>query len=282
MIKNPLLVCLFFAFVLTIGCKKKEPDPVIVIPTLPTTYEFETTPSWSDEFTTNGLPDAAKWGYDVGGSGWGNNELQYYTNGVSKNARVENGSLLIEAHKEVSNGKNYTSARLITKGKAEFLYGRFEIKAKLPTGVGTWPAIWTLASASNYGTDYWPDNGEIDIMEHVGYDQNVVHNTIHIKAYNAKLNNQKTAIKTISTASTEFHVYRLDWTPQKLEMYIDDISSFKFENDGKGWQTWPFDRKQHLLLNIAVGGDWGGLRGVNDASFPAKMEIDYVRVYNLK
>jgi beta-glucanase (GH16 family) len=244
--------------------------------------QFESKPFWTDEFDKNGLPDAKKWGYDVGGSGWGNHELQYYTKDNLKNARVENGKLIIEAIKEPFEDKNYTSARLTSKGKADFLYGRFEVKAKLPKGLGTWPAIWMLATDQSYGQNYWPENGEIDIMEHVGYDPNVIHASVHTKSYYHSIGTQKTAVRTIPTSMTEFHVYRIDWTPEKIDSYIDGELYFTFKNEKTGWKEWPFDKKQHLLLNLAVGGDWGGQKGVDDSIFPQKFEIDYVRVYKMK
>src|SRR4026208_2586222 len=148
---------------------------------------------WSDEFDYNGLPDPKKWSYDVGGHGWGNKELQYYTERRKENARVENGKLIIEARRDSWEGHEYTSARLVTKGKGDWTYGRFEVKAKLPSGRGTWPAIWMLPTERSYGESYWPDNGEIDIMEHVGYDPDVVHGSAHTKAYYHSINTQKTA-----------------------------------------------------------------------------------------
>lgn len=238
-------------------------------------WKFDTTPVWSDEFETNGIPDATKWSYDVGGNGWGNNELQYYTNGL--NSSISNGVLKIVAKKESFSGKNYTSSRMITKNKGDWLYGRFEVKAKLPKGRGTWPAIWTLPTDWAYGN--WPNSGEIDIMEHVGYDQNRVHITIHTKAYNHTLGTQKTANKIVTTASEEFHRYRIDWASYGIRGFIDDEQIFEFMRTGIGPDYWPFDKNFHLLLNIAVGGNWGGMQGVDDTIFPATMEIDYVRVY---
>jgi beta-glucanase (GH16 family) len=134
---------------------------------------------WSDEFNYSGLPDRSKWGYDVGGHGWGNKELQYYTERRKENARVENGHLIIEARRDGSESNEYTSARLVSKGKGDWTYGRFEVRAKLPSGRGTWPAIWMLPSVKSYGGGGWPDNGEIDIMEHVGFDPNVIHGSAH-------------------------------------------------------------------------------------------------------
>src|SRR5215203_2246485 len=145
---------------------------------------------WSDEFDKNGLPDSTKWNYDVGGDGWGNNELQYYTSKRKENARVDSGLLIIEARKEDMKGNKYTSARLVSKGKGDWTYGRFEIKARLPKGVGTWPAIWMLGSATPLE---WPDDGEIDIMEHVGFDPGVVHASIHTRLYNHVQATQRTA-----------------------------------------------------------------------------------------
>jgi len=231
---------------------------------------------WSDEFDYTGLPNSAKWNYDVGGSGWGNNELQYYTENRAENARVENGHLIIEARKESYGGNNYTSARLITKGKGDWLYGKIEVKAKLPGGTGAWPAIWMLPTDWEYGG--WPASGEIDIMEYVGYDPGVVHGTVHTEAYNHMLGTQKGAHTNVSDAETAFHVYSLTWAPDKIEIFVDDTKYFTFFAQGD-YKTWPFDKRFHLLLNIAVGGNWGGAQGIDDNIFPIRMEVDYVKVY---
>jgi len=241
-------------------------------------WKFETTPVWAEEFSYTGAPDAANWYYDIGGSGWGNNELQYYTNSTD-NAVVAGGVLKITARNEAMGGMNYTSARLLSKNLGDFLYGRAEIRAKLPAGRGTWPAIWMLPTDWVYGE--WPKSGEIDIMEHVGYDPNVVHFSVHTQAYNHTINTQKTSTKTIPTAMTEFHNYRVDWTPYAVRGYFDDALVFTFTNDGKGAATWPFDKRFHLILNLAVGGNWGGAQGVDNAAFPASMEVDYVRLYKM-
>jgi beta-glucanase (GH16 family) len=266
---------------LLIACSKKEDDkpPVVTDPTpVDKGWTFETTPAWADEFNTDGAPDGNKWGYDLGGSGWGNNELQYYTNSTD-NAVVKNGKLVITGKKEPQGGRNYTSARLVSRNKADFLYGRIEASAKLPAGKGTWPAIWMLPTDWAYGD--WPRSGEIDIMEHVGYDPNVVHFSVHTEAYNHSINTQKTATKNIPTALTEFHTYRVDWTPYAVRGYFDDQVVFSFTNEGKGAAKWPFDKKFHLLLNLAIGGNWGGVQGVDDSVFPATYEIDYVRYYKM-
>ena len=238
---------------------------------------FENTPVWADEFNTDGKPDTSKWGYDIGGSGWGNNELQYYTAG--ENVRIKNGLLSIEARKEQREGKNYTSARMVSKNKGDFLYGRFEARAKIPKGRGLWPAIWMLPTDWAYGG--WPRSGEIDIMEQVGFEPEKLHISVHTEAYNHIKGTQKTATTIIPTATDDFHLYRVDWTPQEIKGYIDDKLIFSFANEHKTVAEWPFDKKFHWLLNIAVGGNWGGMQGVDDTIFPAKMEVDYVRVYKL-
>jgi beta-glucanase (GH16 family) len=242
-------------------------------------WKFDSIPVWADEFSTDGAPDPAKWGYDIGGSGWGNNELQYYTNSTN-NASVANGRLSITARKEFRDGKNYTSARLVTKNKGDFLNGRIEVRAKLPSGRGTWPAIWMLPTDWEYGN--WPNSGEIDIMEHVGYDPTRVHFSIHTEAYNHTKGTQKSTNRIIPTAMSEFHKYRVDWTPYAVRGYFDDEFVFEFVNEGRGSSTWPFDKKFHLLLNLAIGGSWGGVNGVDDTIFPIIFEIDYVRVYKMK
>jgi len=237
---------------------------------------------WSDEFDTSGLPDSTKWQYDLGNGcpnvcGWGNNELQYYNANKLKNARVENGLLVIEAHKKDTAGMKYTSARLVSKGKASWKYGYIEIKAKLPKGRGTWPAIWMLPDEFSYGG--WPRSGEIDIMEHVGFDPGVVHGTVHTQAFNHSIGTQKGKQFQVPDFSEAFHIYAINWTPEKIEFYIDDQLYNTFENTGDGIDAWPFDQSFHLLLNIAVGGNWGGKEGVDENIWPQKMEIDYVRVY---
>jgi Beta-glucanase/Beta-glucan synthetase len=244
-------------------------------------YTFNTTPSWADEFDYEGLPDSTKWGYDVGSrfNGWGNNELQYYTEKRLENARVGNGVLTITARKEKYEGFDYTSARLVSRGKGDFQYGRFEVRAKLPPGRGTWPAVWMLPTVPAYGG--WPASGEIDIMEHVGYDPDVVHISVHTEAYHHSIGTQKTAAKKIEGATSGFHTYRIDWTPAYVRGYVDGTQLFEFANEGTDYRAWPFDQQFHWLLNVAVGGNWGGQKGVDDKAFPASMEIDYVRVYPL-
>ncbi len=270
------LVCLVCSFQ---SCTDKKIIPIVapVPPVSDEDWAFESTPMWEDNFTNNGVPDPSKWSYDVGGSGWGNNELQYYTSG--NNVGIVNGNLVIQAKKENLEGRQYTSTRMISRGKGDWLYGRFVVRAKLPRGRGTWPAIWMLPSDNGYGI--WPASGEIDIMEHVGYDQNNVHSTIHCSAFNGQRGNQKSSAKIIPNATTEFHDYRIDWTPYSIKGFVDDEQYFEYINDNTGFTTWPFNRKFHMILNIAIGGNWGGAQGVDDNIFPATMEVDYVKAYKL-
>ena len=237
---------------------------------------------WSDEFDYTGLPDPAKWGYDVGGHGWGNKELQYYTERRKENARVENGHLIIEARRDNWEAHEYTSARLVTKNKGDWTYGRVEVRAKLPSGRGTWPAIWMLPTAKDYGG--WPNGGEIDIMEHVGFDPDVVHFSIHTKAYNHAIHTQRTANVKVPTARSDFNVYAVEWTAEDIRGYVNKQLYFTFKNErltnrDADYKQWPFDKPFHLLLNIAVGGTWGGQQGVDETIWPQRMEIDYVRVF---
>jgi beta-glucanase (GH16 family) len=240
---------------------------------------------WSDEFDYTGLPDAKKWDYDVGGEGWGNKELQFYTAGRKENARVESGHLIIEARKESWEGREYTSARLVSRGKGDWTYGRFEVSAKLPSGRGTWPANWMLPTGWTYGG--WPKSGEIDIMEHVGFDPDVVHASVHTLAYNHTLNTQKTAQIKIPTSRSGFNVYAVEWTPDEIRGFVNDQHYFTFRNErltnpAADYRQWPFDKPFHLLLNLAVGGTWGGQQGLDPSIWPQRLEIDYVRVYQLE
>ncbi|KAK6019962.1 licheninase [Ostertagia ostertagi] len=232
--------------------------------------------TWSDEFNYQGHPDSSKWTAEMGGHGWGNNESQYYTSGRLENARVENGMLIIEARKEKWQENDYTSARLITKGKGDWQYGKIEARARLPKGRGTWPAIWMLASKDPL---LWPDDGEIDIMEHVGFHQGYIHGSIHCKKYNHVIGTQKTDTIVVPDCSEQFHIYSVEWNKDSVKVGVDNNTYFRFENEKSGYAAWPFDNKMHLLLNIAVGGNWGGQQGIDSTIWPQRMEIDYVRVY---
>lgn len=229
---------------------------------------------FSEEFDYTGAPDSSKWTYDIGrgSGGWGNNESQYYTS-RSDNVVVENGVLKITAKKESYGGAAYTSTRMKTQGKFDFTYGKVEVRAKLPEGGGTWPAIWLLGS--NITTVGWPACGEIDIMEHVGNNPGRIISAIHTPSSHGDTQNK--AQKAVPNATKEFHVYGLEWTPEKLKFTIDGIGYYTYNPVNKDASTWPFDSDQFIILNIAVGGTLGGNI---DPDFTADtMEVDYVRVY---
>lgn len=239
---------------------------------------------WSDEFDRPGLPDPAKWRYDTAFNkqGWFNDELQYYADARRENTRVEGGRLILEARRERLSdkpdfgGQDYSSGKLVTRGVADWKYGFIQVRAKLACGRGVWPAIWMLAADGKSG---WPAMGEIDIMEHVGWDPGRVHGTIHTKAYNHSIGTQKGSNHLVPDACTAFHDYQLDWTPERILIGIDGRAHMRFDNDRKGDPaTWPFASPQYLILNVAVGG-WGGQKGIDPAAFPARMEVDYVRVW---
>jgi beta-glucanase (GH16 family) len=237
---------------------------------------------WSDEFDYSGLPDSNKWSYDTSGNsgGWGNNEAQFYTKARLANAEVKNGYLFINALKEDYKGFKYTSARLITRLKGDWLYGRFEIKAKLPSGRGMWPAIWMLPTDGVYGG--WPSGGEIDIMENVGYDPFWIVASAHTYSYNHKQGTQKNNKISVTDCYDAFHVYALEWDANEFRAYVDSTLYFTFKNEGTGYMVWPFDKRFHILLNVAVGGNWGGAQGIDDKIFPRSMIVDYVRVFRNK
>lgn len=273
--KALLLVPLFINCAPTENNKPNIPEPQ------PAEYTFSKTPSWADEFNYEGLPDPSKWSYDTGSpyNGWGNNELQYYTDARKENVTVSGGTLKITARKEKMEGLEYTSTRLVSRGKGDFLYGRFEVRAKAASGRGTWPAVWMLPTDRAYGD--WPNSGEIDILEHVGYDPDVVHISVHTKDYHHSIGTQKTATRKFENVMTDFQLYRIDWTPDYINGYVNDVRIFSFPNEKRGFTAWPFDKKFHWLINLAVGGNWGGQQGIDDEAFPALFEVDYVRVYDL-
>lgn len=242
----------------------------------PTVYEGYAL-DWADEFKGKAI-DSSIWRFVVGGGGYGNNELQFYTN-EAQNARVEKGVLILEAHRERKAGWPYTSAKLETRERKSMLYGRIDARAKLPGGRGSWPAIWMLPEDPKaYGLG-WPDSGEIDIMEHVGYEPGVVHFTVHTGAYNHRLGTQRGHAEAIPTALEQFHVYGVEWTPDFIRWFVDGRQVFEYLNEGTGWAAWPFDTPYYLILNIACGGDWGGSRGIDNESLPWRMEVDWVRAY---
>lgn len=231
---------------------------------------------WSDEFNYTGLPDSTKWRYNEGDGcpdlcGWGNNELQYYSIENLNNCRVENGSLTIEAHKQNIANQFYTSARLLSKGKASWKYGKIEIRAKIPIGLGLWPAFWMMPDDMYYGG--WPKSGEIDIAENVGYMPDSLFGSVHTaKAHLSK------GIQT-KNLGTEFNLYAIEWNTEKIDFFFNNDKYATYKNSRRGSDYWPFDKNFHFIMNIAVGGNWGGKKGVDENVFPAKMLVDYVRVY---
>lgn len=248
-----------------------------VEPDIPTPAGYELV--WQDEFNTAGesLPDASMWWYETGDGGWGNNELQDYVSGVYKGekiAKVENGILSITAKK--IDGK-VRSVRMNTK--EGWTYGYFEARLKLPEGKGTWPAFWMMPK--NFTA--WPKDGEIDIMEHVGYHADYVSSSIHCTAYVHSNGTQKTKERYLKGATDEFHVYALEWTPEYIRSYVDGEPLFYYNPEdypkGRNADTWPFDDPFYLKLNLAWGGNWGGAQGIDENCLPAVYEIDYVRVF---
>ena len=254
---------------------------------------------WSDEFNYKGKPDSTKWAYNYGFIA--NSEDQYYTDSL-KNVRVEDGHLFIETHMETIVNKDYnnpellkkswmkyaaerktaayTSARLTTKDLASWKYGRIEVKAKLPKGVGMWPAIWMLGE--NRKEVGWPESGEIDIMEHVGFNKDSIFGTIHTKAFNHTIGTQRGRSIFIEKPYDTFHVFALEWTPEKMDFLLNDVVYNQIVNENKTTAEWPFDQKFHLILNVAVGGMLGGQKGIDDSVFPQQMMVDYVRVFQQK
>jgi len=258
------------------GCKDNNPTDPDIETEIPAGYQLV----WSDEFNYTGLPDASKWSYDIGGSGWGNKEAQYYTGSRLKNSEVKDGNLYINAIKEDFEGKKYTSARLVTRSKGDWTYGRVEVKAKLPDGIGMWPAIWMLPTDWEYGGH--PKSGEIDIMENLGYIPYFISATVHTQSYNFMTNTQKQAITGVPDCYLAFHKYILEWENTELRFYVDSKLHHTFKNEGAGFQVWPFDKRFYLILNVAVGGTFGGAQGIDDNIFPRSMVIDYVRIYQKK
>ncbi len=220
---------------------------------------------FSDEFATDGAPDPSKWSYDLGAGGWGNGELQTYTNNPA-NAVVQGGNLVITA---VRNGNSYTSARLKSENKYEFRYGKVEFRAKLPAGAGTWPALWMLGQ--NYATNTWPACGEIDIMEHKGFEPNIIHGTVHYTGRSA--GNAVTSRITATNVSSTYHIYKVIWSPQSIRFYVDNVLFHSVLNTN----SLPFNSDFFLIMNVAMGGTFGG--PVDPAFTQSSMSVDYVRVY---
>ncbi len=236
---------------------------------------------WSDEFNSGAMPDPAKWSYDTAWNkkGWFNSEAEYYSKGRPENSRVENGHLIIEARKDdVSNmsdygGQKYSSARLISRDHAQWTYGFFDIRAKLPCGVGQWPAIWLL------GTGQWPNTGEIDTMEEVGFEPTHIYGTLHSLLTETDHVHEGGGTE-VADLCMAFHDYETDWRPDGITFLVDGKPYYHVDRPAHAdAHTWPFDGPEYMILNVAIGGAWGGQHGIDDAALPARMEIDYVRVY---
>ena len=275
---NPNLTKIYVwtGFVAPAGFSKPD-SAQYVEPEIPTPAGYQLV--WQEEFnpTETGLPDMKKWWYETAEPGWVNNELQTYIAGRKGDivtADVSEGTLKIRAIKD---GNRVYSARVNTiEG---WTYGYFEARLKLPRGKGTWPAFWMMPVTWSG----WPEGGEIDIMEHVGCVPTEVSSSIHCKAYYHAIGTQKTAAKKISTVMDEFHTYALEWTPEYIRTYVDGVQLFYYNPDnyskGRNADTWPFNKPFQLKLNLAWGGDWGGMYGVDESCLPATFEIDYVRVF---
>ncbi|MBN2236964.1 MAG: family 16 glycosylhydrolase [Bacteroidales bacterium] len=231
---------------------------------------------WSDEFDTDGAPSGSKWNYDIGtgSGGWGNGELQYYTN-RSANVVQRGGNLVITALKENYNNSAYTSARLKTQGIFSFLYGKVEVRAKVPSGTGVWPAIWMLGD--NITTVGWPACGEIDIMEYWGYRPNEVSSALHTPSSYGNTVNHHT--QSLATAEEEFHIYSMEWNESKILFYVDGNLHYTYTPSAYNDSAWPYYKNQFIILNLAIGGNSDGGYGVDDTIFPREFLVDYIRVY---
>lgn len=240
---------------------------------------------WSDEFDAGNLPDTSKWNYNIGNWGWGNNELQYYTSHGSGNAFIKDGNLIIKAIRS-EDGKSWTSTRLTTQGKVSFLYGKIEFRAKVPVGRGVWSAGWML------GDDYvdelsWPYCGEIDILESVGFEiddnsgDGMNHASCHTPAYYFKQGNQITSQIEMSNMNQEFHTYSVEWYPDVIYASVDGKRYYTYDKNANELE-WPFGTPQDIILNLAVGGGWGGAKGLDEKWESHELVVDYVRVYEKK
>lgn len=277
-------IVLFTTLIALTACAPKP--PVISTPThcKAVGYEYDIEALtyvlvWGDEFDVDGQPDPENWGFDVGGGGWGNRELQFYTQG--DNVQVRDGKLILEARQEVQGRYNFTSTRLVTRNRGDWRYGRVEVRAKVPDVLGSWAAIWMLPTVNQYGS--WPSSGEIDIMEYVVQDLNIIHGTLHTSRFNHINNTQQGFSRPLPDVSDTFHTYAIEWLPDQIRFYFNDQFMWRFKPSINltcpTSREWPFDIPFHLILNIAVGGNWGGARGVAEEGWPTQMIIDYVRVY---
>ena len=257
--KQSFLLLLFFCFVL-----QAYPQKYVKV--------------WSDEFNTPGLPDSTKWDYEVGKVR--NDELQYYTYKRSENARIQDTVLIIEAHKEAFKGAGYTAASLISRYKGDWLYGKFEISAKVPTGKGTWPAIWMMPTNDEYGG--WPKSGELDIMEYVGFDPSKLHFNAHYEGASGKGHESSGSSFISSEPYNKFITFTFIWSPDKVEWLVDGVNKYTYTKPSDDTKVWPYNKMFYMILNLAYGGEWGAQQGIDNTKLPHKFLIDYVRVYQLK
>jgi len=238
---------------------------------------------WSDEFDGSGLPDTSKWTYDIGNWGWGNNEPQYYTENRSENARLDNGHLIIEACKN-DMGQSWTSARLTTRGKVGFVYGKIEFRAMPPAGVGTWTAGWLLGDAYRDEIS-WPYCGEVDILECIGREvdqetgDGINHGSCHTRAFYFKQGNHLTNTIPVEKMTKEFHTYSIEWSGEGISAFVDDEKYYTYDKLNGEWE-WPFNNPQNIIINLAMGGGMGG--EIDESLTSQKLIVDYIRVYEKK
>lgn len=278
--KTKILSCVAAAFIVyACGAESPKTEKAKVKGNTITMPKGYTTLVFQDEFEGEGLPNAEKWSFEEGYLR--NGELQYYTKERLENCCTKEGYLYITARNDscMIGGKvrSITSSSIITKGKHDWTYCRVEVRAKLPICLGTWPAIWMMPSDNSYG--WWPKSGEIDIMEHVGYEPEKTHYAIHTEAFNHSKNNG-IGSNIFNPNPDEFHVYAFEWHADRLEWFFDGRKRFESKRpQNSTWENWPFDRPFYLILNFAFGGGWGGKKGIDISSMPLEYVIDYVRIY---
>lgn len=272
-------IFMIIAYTFVLGCQSEASEkevsstenPVTTTPVVQEPEELELV--WSDEFDGTTL-DVDNWTFELGDGcpnlcGWGNNELQVYTD---QNHRLEDGMLIVSARKDGEG--NFTSTRIITKGKREFQYGRIEARIKVPTGTGLWPAFWALGN--DIDTNSWPDCGEIDIMEYVGRKPGEVFTSVHTRSsFGNTVNTQITPYPGIED---DFHVYSIEWNDAFIDFFLDENRVYRYAPQFQNQETWPFNKPFFLLINLAIGGNFGGDVS-NSLEFPRDYFIDYVRVY---
>ena len=275
-----------------LGAHHQAVLPTVAVPPPPTALTPEPTPTapddpcpllWSDEFAGTGLPASTKWWFDQRQNRWYPDALSFTTANRETNSRVADGRLIIEAHKEKYEGRDYTVVRLTSK--QAWTYGWYEISARLPEGKGIKSAIWMVSNSNPYGS--WPGSGEIDIMEFVGFKPGVIHATVHTEAYNHRIGNHQVERLHMPDASSEFHLYAMEWTESAIKIYVDDTHYYTFANErlqdpAADQRHWPFDHPFHFILTISVGGGWAGKEGIDPNIWPQRMELDYMRIYACK